>query len=75
MDIHGGYSLAKPPSDIIIKDIAEVLEGELCLIVCTLDKNVCQRSIGCVSKDVWADLSLKIIEFLNNITGQNRKFL
>src|SRR4030065_2254437 len=33
----GGYSLAKPPSEILLKDVIEVLEGPLDLIECLRD--------------------------------------
>ena len=64
---NGGYTLTKPPSDITIKEIVEALEGDLCLMDCTMDEKTCNRSSVCASKEVWAGLSLKIIEFLNNI--------
>jgi Rrf2 family protein len=66
--VHGGYMLAKNPSKISLKDIIEVLEGDLYLIECSNDIKVCKRSNLCVSKDVWMDLSLKIVEFLKSIT-------
>ncbi|MBM3707938.1 MAG: Rrf2 family transcriptional regulator [Actinobacteria bacterium] len=64
----GGYVLAKSPSDITVKEIVEALEGDLCIIDCTLNENTCERSGSCVSKGIWDDLSLKITEFLNTIT-------
>ncbi len=64
---NGGYTLTRPPSDITIKEIVEALEGDLYLIDCTMDEKTCDRSNVCASKEIWTDLSLKIIEFLNNI--------
>src|SRR5450759_2500949 len=31
---HGGYVLAKTPSEITVKDILQVVEGSLCIVEC-----------------------------------------
>ena len=64
----GGYILTKSPSDITVKEIVETLEGDLCIIDCTVDEKSCERSSNCVSKGIWDDLSLRINEYLSTIT-------
>jgi Rrf2 family protein len=66
--IHGGYTLAIPPSEVTAKEIVEVLEGDLALLDCTRDETICTRSNNCASQYLWAALSLKISEFLSSIT-------
>jgi Rrf2 family protein len=64
----GGYSLAKPPSEIGIKDIIETMEGDLCLIECVKNKSTCNKSSNCVSRDLWLGLSNEIVEHLSALT-------
>ena len=43
----GGIELAKPPEKIILKDIIQLVEGPICLMDCTIDKNACIRAVQC----------------------------
>ncbi len=64
---YGGYSLAKAPSEITLKDIVDVLEGD-CLVDCVRDPGVCPRTLSCASRDVWDLLGGKISELLASVT-------
>ena len=63
----GGYTLAKEPAQITLKNIVDVLEGD-CLVDCLKDPKACTRINTCVSRDIWAMLGGKISETLNSIT-------
>ncbi len=63
----GGYSLARDPSLITLKEIVEVLEGDS-LVDCIKDPSTCSRVPTCASRDVWALLGGKISETLDSIT-------
>lgn len=63
----GGYTLAKEPSKITLKDIVDVLEGD-CLVDCLKDPKACSRINTCASRDIWAMLGGKISETLRSIT-------
>ncbi len=65
---HGGYSLARPPREITLKDILLVLEGSMCLVECTERPTVCQRSDDCFVRDVWFDVTAKMLETLESFT-------
>jgi Rrf2 family protein len=65
---HGGYSLAKDPSQITMKEIVDVLEGDCSLVNCVKDPSVCPRVPICASHDIWAIIGEKISETLNSIT-------
>jgi len=65
---NGGYTLAKDPSQISMKDIVDVLEGDSCLVDCVKDPSACERVPICVSRDVWAMIDGKIAETLSGIT-------
>jgi len=63
----GGYTLARDPSQITLKDIVDVLEGD-CLVDCLKDPKSCSRVSTCASHDIWAMLGGKISETLSGIT-------
>jgi Rrf2 family protein len=64
--VHGGYILSKPPSKISVKDIVEILEGDLSLVECSKDEKYCIKSKNCVTRDIWTGLSEKMADFLNS---------
>jgi len=53
---HGGYVLARHPSQITVQEIMEVLEGEMCFVKCVRDPSVCKRVSLCVTRQVWGIL-------------------
>ncbi len=63
----GGYTLAKEPSQITLKDIVDVLEGD-CLVDCLKNPKTCSKVSTCASRDIWALLGGKISETLSSIT-------
>ena len=64
----GGYSLAKAPSEIRLKDLVEVLEGPISLVECLMDPAVCQKAQACVTRDVWKEVSEAICHIFQSIT-------
>lgn len=72
----GGYSLAKPPSEIFLNDLVEILEGPITLTECLRDPKVCQKSASCVTREIWEEVSEAIYEIFHSITLEemvNRK--
>ncbi|MDP2853459.1 MAG: Rrf2 family transcriptional regulator [Smithellaceae bacterium] len=65
---HGGYALAKAPSDITVKDIFEVVEGPICLVDCVGKPAACKRSDFCIAHDLWGDASRVLAETLAKTT-------
>ncbi len=68
---HGGYTLAKAPSQINFEEIVNILEGAY-LVDCVKNPSVCSRADVCTSRDVWAFLEEKISETLRTITLEQR---
>jgi Rrf2 family protein len=64
----GGYSLARPPSEVRLFDVVETLEGPFCLVDCIKDPNLCKRSESCVARDVWIEVSEALQRVLKSIT-------
>ncbi len=65
--VHGGYTLARSPGEITLRQIVEPLEGD-CLVDCVKNALACSRVSTCASRDVWALLGGKITETLDAIT-------
>ncbi len=72
----GGYSLAKPPSEICLYDVVEVLEGPVHLIECLRDSKACQKVSSCVTREIWKEVSEAISKIFYSVTLEdmvNRK--
>ncbi len=65
---HSGYILSKPPSEIRLKEIVEILEGDLSLIDCVNNPSVCDKVSTCVTRDIWTRMGDKISEILSSYT-------
>lgn len=65
---HGGYELAKAPSEITVKDIFEVVEGPVCLVDCVETPATCKRSNFCIARDLWGEASRVLAETLAKTT-------
>ena len=64
----GGHTLAKPPREITVKDILLVLEGSMCLVECAEKPLLCQRSEDCLMRDVWSEVTGKMLDALESFT-------
>jgi len=64
----GGYSLGKPPAEICLKDLVEILEGPLTLVDCLGDPRRCERSAACVTREIWSEVSEAIYDIFHSIT-------
>ncbi len=72
----GGYALSKPPSEISLIDLIEVLNGPIDLVECLKDPKGCPRSPSCVTRDIWGEASHAIQKIFKSITFEemvNRK--
>ena len=64
----GGYTLSRLPSQIKVKEIVDILEGNGGLVDCIRNPLVCRRVPFCVSRDIWAMVGDKISEILASVT-------
>lgn len=64
----GGYCLSRSPQMITIKEIVEILEGEINPVECRDDNSVCARFSSCAAKEVWERLKISITTTLSSIT-------
>ncbi len=63
----GGIKLNQSPEEITILEIAESLEGKICLNSCISEKDVCQNIEDCTAQTMWSTMQDQIINFLGGI--------
>ena len=60
----GGFSLARPASEITIKDVIEAIEGPIYLNVCLVGHGECSRDKICPVHAVWEEAQEKMMSVL-----------
>ncbi len=65
----GGFTLAKAPNTISIKDVYEAVERPLVLMEC-LEKGVeyCSFCAVCLQKSVWEEAQALLVNFLGGVS-------
>ena len=67
----GGYQLAKPPSEITLKEILFSAEGSLVPVSCMDNKpNACEHYADCITLPIYEGLYQVISDYLDSITLQ-----
>ena len=64
----GGYLLGRPPGQITLYEVFEVLEGSEAFVPCTLDNSACDRRDFCVTQEVWARMYEQAMDVLRHTT-------
>ena len=64
----GGYALSRPPDQINLRDVYEVLEGGDGFVPCVTHPEQCDRSLACVTQDVWKKMYEAGITVLESTT-------
>ena len=67
----GGYSLAKKPSEITLKQVVDVLEGGTFQVFCepdTREEIVCTHFCMCGVKPIWRKTKMLLDKFYDSIT-------
>jgi Rrf2 family protein len=65
---HGGYTLARQTGMISLLEVISALEGPISLVDCTDSPADCNRSAGCVARDVWSALGASLRDKMAGIT-------
>ena len=68
---HGGYLLSRPATEITLRNIIEPLEGDLSLVDCVHNPGICNRAISCATREVWDEMSVLLLNFLDTFTLQD----
>ena len=56
----GGMSLAKPPAEIKLSQVINILEGSMAPVECLNRTDVCDRVQTCATRDLWGEVKLAI---------------
>jgi len=64
----GGYTLAKPPSEIQLKDVFQTLEGPMVPAECLEHPEYCPRCTDCATREIWQELQNAIFGVLESVT-------
>ncbi|OHD37959.1 MAG: hypothetical protein A2015_15100 [Spirochaetes bacterium GWF1_31_7] len=67
----GGFYLTKDPALLNLKDIVEILEGDISLVSCSDINGECNRTSQCVTKDIWEEVNNAIKSTLSKYTLQD----
>ena len=67
----GGVSLAKPPEEIKLSEVIQLLEGSVALVECVNNPGICSRSKLCVTRDIWGELKKAMDGILKSTTLQD----
>jgi Rrf2 family protein len=64
----GGHMLAKPPEQITVAEVVDLLEGGLKLTKCVFKPEICERSESCITRFLWKEATDAIYDRLHTIT-------
>ena len=67
----GGVLLLKPPSEIKLSEVVQLLEGSIAPVDCVNDPRVCHRSASCVTRDIWSEMKRAMNGVLESTTLQD----
>lgn len=64
----GGIWLAKPPGEITLIEVIQLLEGPIAPVECVDDPACCPRSEFCAARDIWWELKQAVNGVLQSVT-------
>lgn len=67
----GGYMLSRAPAEITVGQVLRALEGELAVVDCLLEEDVCEKACVCPTRLVWQKLRDGLNGIVDGITLQN----
>lgn len=67
----GGYKLNRDSSNITVKEIVEVLEGNLYPVACGSNPSACDKFSTCITQKVWKKMGDEIGNTLQKLTLKN----
>lgn len=65
---NGGLSLARPPSQISLLDVVEVMEGPLALNACVVNPEACPLMQVCSVHEAWVEARATLVAKLSQST-------
>jgi len=69
--IRGGISLLKPPNEVRLSEVVQLLEGSIAPVKCVDNPETCPRSDLCVTHDIWDEIKKTMGRVLESTTFEN----
>lgn len=67
----GGVALARPPEEVTLSEVIQLLEGSIAPVECINNPGVCSRSELCAPRDIWGELKKAMDGVLESTTLQD----
>jgi Rrf2 family cysteine metabolism transcriptional repressor len=67
----GGVWLARPPDEIKLAEVLDVLIGSIAPVECVDDPELCNRSKHCATRDIWYEMKKAMDEVLDSVSLQD----
>jgi len=67
----GGVLLTRPPEEIRLSEVIQLLEGSIAPVECVNNPGICSRSKLCVTRDIWGELKKAMNGVLESTTLQD----
>ena len=67
----GGVSLLKPPAEVRLGEVVQLLEGSIGPVDCVANPELCHRSASCVTRDIWVEMREAMSNVLDSMTLQD----
>ena len=64
----GGHTLTRHPDQINLREIYDALEGTEGFVACITCPEVCENTVSCVTREIWAQMYFACIEILESTT-------
>lgn len=64
----GGFTLARPPDSITLREVVEAVEGPVLPNRCLIGAGSCERDISCLVHPVWKRVRDEIVRILDGVT-------
>jgi Rrf2 family cysteine metabolism transcriptional repressor len=69
--IRGGVSLLRPPQQVLLSEVIQLLEGSIAPVACVDNPGACPHSKLCVTRDLWDEVREAISRVLDSVTLQD----
>lgn len=67
----GGVSLLKPPAEVKLGEVVQLLEGSIGPVDCVNNPGLCHRSASCATRDIWVEMKEAMSRVLDSMTLQD----
>ena len=69
--IRGGISLLKPPNEVRLSEVVQLLEGSIAPVACVSNPKLYPRSDLCVTHDIWVEVKKAMDRVLESTTFED----